>query len=122
MFETKDVDIIKKKACAEVAKIARRFENANDTQKTDWDNLEAVLRAYKHLLMIDSMEQNSYSNGYYMRDDYSNNYSGRRDSMGRYASSYDDYSGHYDNRVIEDMMRNASPQERQVLERMMGRR
>lgn len=121
MLEEKDLKTLKDKACNEISKISRRMESMNDIPKADWENLVLALKAYEKALNIEHMEQQGYS-GYYMRDNYSNNYSGRRDSMGRYSSSYDDYSGHYDNRVIEDMMRNASPQERQVLERMMGRR
>lgn len=116
MLEEKDLHSIKQKACAEVTKIAKRFDSMSDIPKTDWDNLEAVLRSYKHLLMIESMEKNGYSNGYY-RD----NYSGRRDDMGRYASrdtySYG-YGNSYDDHVIEDMMRRATPQEREILMRM----
>lgn len=116
MLEEKDLHSIKQKACAEITKIAKRFDSMSDIPKTDWDNLEAVLRSYKHLLMIESMEKNGYSNGYY-RDDYS----GRRDSMGRY--SRDNYSGtyygnSYDDHVIDDMMRRATPQEREILMRM----
>ena len=114
MLEEKDYQTIKEKACYEIKKIRQRMENQSEIPKADWEQLCLALKVYEKLLNVESMEQTGYSG-----------YRGR-DSMGRYTSR--DYSGNYnsygygnsyDNHVIEDMMRRANPQERDILMRMM---
>ena len=113
MLEEKDYQVIKEKACYEIKKIRQRMESQTEIPKADWEQLCLALKVYEKLLNVESMEQTGYSG-----------YRGR-DSMGRYTSR--DYSGtysygygnSYDNHVIEDMMRRATPQERDILMRMM---
>lgn len=117
MLEEKDLKAIKDKACAEISKVTRRMEQTSEVPKADWECLVLALKAYEKTLNIESMERTGFSG-------YSGNYGyseAGRDSMGRYTSR-DNYSGYYgnsyDNQVIDDMMRHASPQERDVLMRM----
>ena len=110
MLEEKDYQVIKEKACYEIKKIRQRMESQTEIPKADWEQLCLALKVYEKLLNVESMEQTGYSG-----------YRGR-DSMGRYVSR-DNYSGgyygnSYDDHVIEDMMRRATPQERDILMRM----
>lgn len=126
MLEQKDYMVIKEKACNEIKKIRQRMESQNDTQKGDWEQLCLALKVYEKLLNVESMEQTGYSG--YSRNSYGDYSEARgRGSNGRYVSR-DNYSGgssyysggnSYDNQVIEDMMRRANPQEREILMRMM---
>lgn len=121
MLEEKDYNVIKEKACNEIKKIRQRMENQNELQKSDWEQLCLALKVYEKLLNVESMEQTGYSG--YNRSSYGYSDARGRNDMGRYVSR-DNYSGtyygnSYDNHVIEDMMRRANPQERDILMRMM---
>lgn len=121
MLEEKDYNVIREKACNEIKKIRQRMENQNDVQKSDWEQLCLALKVYEKLLNVESMEQTGYSG--YNRNSYGYSDARGRGSDGRYVSR-DNYSGtyygnSYDNHVIEDMMRRANPQERDILMRMM---
>ena len=121
MLEDKDYNVIKEKACNEIKKIRQRMENQNDVQKSDWEQLCLALKVYEKLLNVESMEQTGYSG--YNRNSYGYSDARGRGTDGRYVSR-DNYSGayygnSYDNHVIEDMMRRANPQERDILMRMM---
>ena len=124
MLEDKDYQVIKEKACTEIKKLRQRMENQNEVQKTDWEQMCLALKVYEKLLNVESMEQTGYS-GYSRNSGYSD--ARGRGSDGRYMSR-DGYSGNYggyaygnsyDNRVIEDMMHRATPQERDILMRMI---
>ena len=83
-----------------------------ELQKSDWEQLCLALKVYEKLLNVESMEQTGYSG--YNRNSYGGYSDARgRDSMGRYVSR-DNYSGayygnSYDDQVIDDMMRRATP-------------
>ena len=121
MLEEKDYNVIKEKACNEIKKIRQRMESQTELQKSDWEQLCLALKVYEKLLNVESMEQTGYSG--YNRNLYGGYSDARgRDSMGRYVSR-DNYSGgyygnSYDDHVIDDMMRRATPQERDILMRM----
>ena len=117
MLDEKDLKTLKEKSCNEISKIARRMEQQSDVPKADLENLVLALKAYEKLLNIESMDNSGYSGysrGYYSRDDYS----GRR---GYPRNSYDNYSGDFDERAVEDMIRNASPRDRERLMQMLRR-
>lgn len=121
MLEDKDYNVIKEKACSEIKKIRQRMESQSELQKSDWEQLCLALKVYEKLLNVESMERTGYSG--YNRNSYGG-YSDARslDGMGRYVSR-DNYSGtyygnSYDDHVIDDMMRRATPQERDILMRM----
>lgn len=116
MLDEKDLKTLKEKSCNEISKIARRMEQQSDVPKADLENLVLALKAYEKLLNIESMDNSGYSGysrGYYNRDDYS----GRRYSR----NSYDNYSNDFDERTVEDMIRNASPRDRERLMQMLRR-
>ena len=116
MLDEKDLKTLKEKSCNEISKISRRMEQQSDVPKADLENLVLALKAYEKLLNIESMDNNGYSRysrGYYSRDDYS----GRRYSR----NSYDNYSNDFDERAVEDMIRNASPRDRERLMQMLRR-
>ena len=123
MLEDKDYQVIKDKACAEIKKIRQRMENQNEVQKSDWENMCLALKVYEKLLNVESMEQTGHSG--YSRNGYSDargrGADGRYMSRDGYGGNYDGYAygNSYDNRVIEDMIRRATPQERDILMRMI---
>ena len=97
------------------------MQTQNELQKSDWEQLCLALKVYEKLLNVESMEQTGYSG--YNRNSYGGYSDARgRDSMGRYVSR-DNYSGayygnSYDDHVIDDMMRRATPQDRDIVMRM----
>ena len=102
----------------------------------DLETVDKLSHAIKCLMKIMEMEEAGYSNAGY--SGYSRGYSGRRDSMGRYADSYensgrgsrdgnsgrgysrDDGKAHM-LRQFEAMMDEASPEEREVIHSAMSR-
>lgn len=125
MLEEKDIRAIKEKTCKEISKVVQKFDQQGDVSRADMETLCLALKIYEKTLNVESMEQTGYS-GYSRAEGYTGEgYSGRRNSMGRFSrDSYDGggsytFGNSYDDHVIDEMMRHASPQERDVLSRMM---